>query len=229
MKMSTMKFVQECVQEGVEDLAGLLLSEPSYHRDTSQMNSSTEVLPAMVSDLDRGDPCSGLGPWAGAVLTRVGWVVLTKEQWRNEAGTAAALHFQNGATRAAFSRLQIEGAVRGDCEITTRLAHELSATPAGSCCLSSKCGPGSIFSTSSMLRHPGLARTWLPERGGRETELDSQRCGTWSHACLEDSALVLSECLYFPSGHTLLYSPSVWLECPSIYCLADIWSSSKLR
>lgn len=31
--------------------------------------------------------------------------------------------------------------------------------PAGSCCLSSKCGPGSIFSTSSMLRHPGLAKT----------------------------------------------------------------------
>lgn len=34
-------------------------------------------------------------------------------------------------------------------------------SPAGSCCLSSKCGPGSIFSTSSMLRHPGLARTWV--------------------------------------------------------------------
>lgn len=32
-------------------------------------------------------------------------------------------------------------------------------SPAGSCCLSSKCGPGSIFSTSSMLRHPGLAKT----------------------------------------------------------------------
>lgn len=31
--------------------------------------------------------------------------------------------------------------------------------PAGSCCLSSKWGPGSIFSTSSMLRHPGLAKT----------------------------------------------------------------------
>lgn len=34
-------------------------------------------------------------------------------------------------------------------------------SPAGSCCLSSKCGPGSIFSTSSMLRHPGLAKTWV--------------------------------------------------------------------
>lgn len=43
----------------------------------------------MASDSGRGDPCSGLGPWAGVVLTRVGWVVLTKEQWRNEAETAA--------------------------------------------------------------------------------------------------------------------------------------------
>lgn len=34
-------------------------------------------------------------------------------------------------------------------------------SPAGSCCRSSKCGPGSIFSTSSMLRHPGRAKTWV--------------------------------------------------------------------
>lgn len=31
--------------------------------------------------------------------------------------------------------------------------------PPGNCCLSSKCGPGSIFSTSSMLRQPGLAHS----------------------------------------------------------------------
>lgn len=37
------------------------------------------VLPAMVSDADSGDLRSVLGPWTGAVLTRVGWVVLTEE------------------------------------------------------------------------------------------------------------------------------------------------------
>lgn len=34
-------------------------------------------------------------------------------------------------------------------------------SPEGSCCLSSKCGPGSIFSTSSILRHPGRAKIWV--------------------------------------------------------------------
>lgn len=37
-------------------------------------------LPAMADDSVRGYLCSGLGPWTGAVLTRVGWVVLNEEQ-----------------------------------------------------------------------------------------------------------------------------------------------------